>query len=117
MLAWTPGEDYHLEYEELAGEMFVGGVYVRLFLKNPGAALRAPEAFLEGLMAEYLSAVADDSPPRRDAALLLAAAAVELLRRNPGLADHAVALGYVDRLLRLLSARLQVSGMAPSTTP
>lgn len=37
---------------------------------------------------------------------MLSAAAVELLRGHPLLADHAVSLGYVERLLKLLSARL-----------
>lgn len=37
---------------------------------------------------------------------MLSAAAVELLRGHPLLADHAVGLGYVERLLKLLSARL-----------
>ena len=39
-------------------------------------------------------------------ALLLAAAAVELVRGHPLLADHAVSLGYIDRLLKLLAARV-----------
>lgn len=37
---------------------------------------------------------------------MLSAAAVELLRGHSLLADHAVSLGYVERLLKLLSARL-----------
>ena len=37
---------------------------------------------------------------------MLSAATVELLRGHPLLADHAVSLGYVERLLKLLSARL-----------
>ena len=41
-----------------------------------------------------------------DRALLLSAAAVELLRGHPLLADHAVSLGYVDSLFKLLAARL-----------
>ena len=42
--------------------------------------------------------------------MLLAAAAVELLRSHPLLGDHAVGLGYVDKLLRLLAARLPPAG-------
>ena len=43
-------------------------------------------------------------------AVLLAAAAVELLRSHPLLGDHAVGLGYIDKLLRLLAARLPPPG-------
>ena len=39
-LDWTPGESYSMQYEGLRDELFVGGVYVRLFLKNPGHPLR-----------------------------------------------------------------------------
>lgn len=39
-LEWSPGESYAMQYEGLRNELFVGGVYVRLFLKNPGHPLR-----------------------------------------------------------------------------
>lgn len=39
-LDWTPGEGYAMKYEGLRDEMFVGGVYVKLFLKSPGHPLR-----------------------------------------------------------------------------
>lgn len=40
-----------------------------------------------------------------DLPLLLSAAAVAALQAQPGLAEHAVSLGYVDKLVRLLAAR------------
>ena len=40
-----------------------------------------------------------------DLPLLLSAAAVAALQAQPGLAEHAVSLGYVEKLLRLLAAR------------
>ena len=95
-----------MHFEGLTAELFIGGVYVRLFLKNPSFPLRAPKAFLEGLLKAYLADVADGSATTQDRALLVAAAAVELLRAHAGLAEHAVTLGYVDRLLKLLSSRL-----------
>lgn len=110
MLTWSPPEDFRVHHEGLNAESFVGGVYVRLFLKNPGFPLRQPKTFLEGLITAYLADVADGSPAAYDRALLVAAAAVELLRHHGGLAEHSVTLGYVDRLLKLLTARLATTG-------
>lgn len=62
------------------------------------------QAFLEGLFEAYCSEVGGRQNSQR--ALMLSAAAVELLRGHPLLADHAVGLGYVQRLLPLLAARL-----------
>lgn len=107
---WTPPEDFSIQFEGLDGELFIGGVYVRLFLRNPGFPLREPKVFLEGLLKVYLAEVAEGSAAARDRALLVAAAAVELLRNHTGLVEHAVTLGYVDRLLKLLSARLASTG-------
>lgn len=62
------------------------------------------QAFLEGLLEDYCTEVGGRK--NSDRALLLSAATVELLRGHPLLADHAVGLGYTDRLLKLLAARL-----------
>ena len=40
VMEWSPGDSYSMQYEVLRNEMFVGGVYVRLFLKSPGHTLR-----------------------------------------------------------------------------
>ena len=54
----------------------VGGIYVRLFLKDPKFPLRNPKRFLEGLLDQYVSSVAathyeanavDPELPRADA--------------------------------------------------
>ena len=44
---WGLPEGWRLEHPALAGEEVVGGVYVRLFLKNPTFPLRSPRAFLQ----------------------------------------------------------------------
>lgn len=45
------------------------------------------------------------APADVDLAVLLSAAAVAVLQHHPPLAEHAVALGYVDKLVKLLAAR------------
>jgi DnaJ family protein C protein 13 len=47
-------DSFFVQYKSLAAELCVGGVYVRLFLKEPGFNLRDPRKFLEALMARFL---------------------------------------------------------------
>jgi DnaJ family protein C protein 13 len=115
-LDWTPGDSYSMKYEGLRDEMFVGGVYVCLFLKSPGYPLKNPQAFLEGLLERYtktIAAEASSAPPVEsidvDAAVLLSAAAVAAIHHHPLLAEHGVALGYASKLVRALASRVPSS--------
>jgi DnaJ family protein C protein 13 len=122
-LDWTPGDSYSLDYEELHDEMFVGGVYVRLFLKTPGHPLKNPQTFLEGLLERYTKIIAAVDPLAIstaasplvvesvdvDAAVFLSAAAVAAIHHHPLLAEHGVALGYVSKLIRALASRVPPS--------
>lgn len=83
--------------------MQVGGIYVRLFLKDPKFPLRNPKRFLEGLLDQYLSSIASSHYSTQamdpELPLLLSAALVSLLRVHPALADHVGYLGYVPKLV------------------
>lgn len=47
--------EYNVFYEELANEIFIGGVYIRLFLKQPTFRLSNPVLFLEKLVENWES--------------------------------------------------------------
>ncbi|XP_022144872.1 dnaJ homolog subfamily C GRV2 [Momordica charantia] len=89
--------------QEMRDEPQVGGIYVRLFLKDPKFPLRNPKRFLEGLLDQYLSSIAathyDTESFNPELPLLLSAALVSLLRVHPALADHVGYLGYVPKLV------------------
>lgn len=108
---WSPPANYQLEYDKLRGEVYVGGVYVRLFLKNPKYPVRDPVKFAEALVEQYLqdltvaAANGDGSAAALDRCLVLSAAAVALLQGHGLLADHIAQLGYTGRLLSLLAGR------------
>ncbi|XP_047308725.1 dnaJ homolog subfamily C GRV2-like [Impatiens glandulifera] len=88
--------------QEMRDEPQVGGIYVRLFLKDPKFPLRNPKKFLEGLLDQYLSSIAAthyDQAVDPELPLLLSAALVSLLRVHPTLADHVGYLGYVPKLV------------------
>ncbi|MBA0810306.1 hypothetical protein Gohar_002310, partial [Gossypium harknessii] len=70
--------------QEMRDEPQVGGIYVRLFLKDPKFPLRNPKRFLEGLLDQYLSSIAathyESESVDPELPLLLSAALVSLLR-------------------------------------
>ncbi|KAI3814570.1 hypothetical protein L1987_14210 [Smallanthus sonchifolius] len=109
--------------QEMRDEPQVGGIYVRLFLKDPKFPLRNPKKFLEGLLDQYLSSIAathhDTHGPNPELPLLLSAALVSLLRVHPALADHVGYLGYVPKLLSAVAfeARRETMSSEESRMP
>ncbi|KAK9102564.1 hypothetical protein Sjap_019818 [Stephania japonica] len=92
--------------QEMRDEPQVGGIYVRLFLKDPKFPLRNPKRFLEGLLDQYVSSIAAthyESQVDPELPLLLSAALVSLLRVHPALADHVGYLGYIPKLVAAMA--------------
>ncbi|GIM04041.1 hypothetical protein Vretimale_8678, partial [Volvox reticuliferus] len=100
---WALPPGAAVQYDKLRGELFVGGAYVRLFLKNPKHPLRNPAKFAEGLLERYLSELASANRDS-DLLVLLAAALVALLRSHSLLAEQLCRGGYVSKLLAQLGA-------------
>ncbi|KAK3153377.1 hypothetical protein QOZ80_2BG0171510 [Eleusine coracana subsp. coracana] len=98
----------------------VGGIYVRLFLKDPKFPLRNPKRFLEGLLDQYVSSVAathyEANAVDPELPLLLSAALVSLLRVHPALADHVGYLGYVPKLVAAMAYEGRRETMASGQT-
>ena len=44
---WSVPENFQLSLEDVSGEIVVSGVYLRLFVANPGWVLRKPKQFME----------------------------------------------------------------------
>ncbi|XP_052199960.1 dnaJ homolog subfamily C GRV2 [Diospyros lotus] len=101
--------------QEMRDEPQVGGIYVRLFLKDPKFPLRNPKRFLEGLLDQYLSSIAAthfDQAFDPELPLLLSAALVSLLRVHPALADHVGYLGYVPKLVSAVAYEARRESMS-----
>jgi DnaJ family protein C protein 13 len=100
-------DEYKFRFEELDNEIFVGGVYVRLFMKQPEFPLRNPKRFLEGLLKEYFKRSLEESQKAGgidvSMPVLLSAATVSLLRIHKLLSEHAASLGYISSLLKFIS--------------
>ncbi|KAL1547941.1 DnaJ subfamily C grv2 [Salvia divinorum] len=105
--------------QEMRDEPQVGGIYVRLFLKDPKFPLRNPKRFLEGLLDQYVSSIPaphyDGQAVDPELPLLLSAALVSLLRVYPALADHVGYLGYVPKLVSAVASEASRESMASDT--
>ena len=51
---WSVPENFQLYPEDVSGEVVVSGVYLRLFVANPGWVLRRPKQFMEDLLENML---------------------------------------------------------------
>ena len=54
---WSVPENFQLSLEDVSGEVVVSGVYLRLFVANPGWVLRRPKQFMEDLLENMLVSV------------------------------------------------------------
>jgi DnaJ family protein C protein 13 len=122
---WALAPGAAIRYAKLAGEVYVGGVYVRLFMKNPRYAIRDPKRFSEALLHKFLAELqgapgssggSGGGAEHTSTLLLLSAAAVALLQGHALLADHVAQLGYASRLLVCLGARTAAIPAPPPPT-
>jgi len=119
--AITPG--FVVKYKKLEDELYIGGVYVRLFLKEPTFNLRDPSGFLEMVMQcwahelERLTTGKDNcakqhsssndysdslSTARQDVLQLVTSASVYLCKVRSPLCDKLAEWGYMPRTLEFL---------------
>lgn len=86
----------------VSNEIVVSGVYLRLFVSNPGWTLRKPKQFLSDLL-DFVVDNISKTTTENDVLELSTTALVELLRSQPNLADDIPVLGHIPKLFKLLS--------------
>ena len=50
---WNLPEDFSVAYTDVQGEMTIGGVFLRLYIANPGWVLRKPKEFVIELLEKW----------------------------------------------------------------
>jgi len=110
-LAWSLPESFHLSLEDVSGEIVVSGVYLRLFVANPGWVLRKPKQFMEDLLERLLVLMGNN----RDAQVLelVTDSLVRLLEAQVALTDQLPATGYINRLLSTMNTNGESSQKPP----
>ena len=94
---YTPDPEFSVTYAALNDEIYIGGIYLRIFLQNPQYSLRRPEKFIEGLL-EHHERLAAAEGMAKDLGTV-ATAVITVLKVQSMLCDHIANLGYVERLL------------------
>uniref|UniRef100_A0A1A8JGA7 DnaJ (Hsp40) homolog, subfamily C, member 13 n=1 Tax=Nothobranchius kuhntae TaxID=321403 RepID=A0A1A8JGA7_NOTKU len=101
-VSWKLPEDFTVAYGSGQGELEVGGVFLRIFIAQPGWVLRKPREFLVSLL-ETLSELLEKNNPNGEALETITTAAVCLFSTHSHLADQVPPLGHLPRVLAALN--------------
>lgn len=102
-LPQLPG-DFEVIYENVSGEVVVGGVFLRLLIKQPNWAFRKPKEFLVAIMDKYIQLA---SKAQMDADTVhsleqVTEALTALLMAQPDLSNHVPQLGHLHKLVAVM---------------
>ncbi|XP_067952104.1 dnaJ homolog subfamily C member 13-like [Watersipora subatra] len=101
---FTLPEDFAVVYTESAGEMVVGGVFLRLFIANPTWVLRKPKEFLVELLEKWCALTSTNSP-NGEHLETVTTALVFLFKSQPILLESVPQLGHIPKILKAMTAR------------
>jgi DnaJ homolog subfamily C member 13 len=59
---WSLSESFAVVYSNIEGELIIGGVFLRLFIANPGWVLRKPKEFIVELLEKWSEIVSVANP-------------------------------------------------------
>lgn len=119
--------DYSVLYRQLSQEIFVGGVYIRLFLKQPTYRLSNPVFFLEKLVEFWESSFNAQVPVsgiireqvgesdssalilgKEDFLMLVTSCIVCVVKGEPSVLDHLLSWGFANTLCEFLRRALDL---------
>jgi len=100
---WDIPPNFEVVYTTVAGEVVVGGVYLKLFTKQPGWSLRNPKQFLVSLFDKYFE-VAQGNPGEHPITVI-GDAIVLLLSVQSQLPAYAASIGLVAKLFAVMASR------------
>lgn len=87
-----------------SSELVVSGVYLRLFISNPGWTLRKPKQFLADLLDFIVDNISRNGVDK-NILDISTTALVLLLNAQPNLADSVPVLGHIPKFFRQLSVQ------------
>ncbi|KAG8009572.1 DnaJ-like protein subfamily C member 13, partial [Nibea albiflora] len=99
---WKMPEDFTVACGAGQGELEVGGVFLRIFIAQPGWVLRKPREFLVSLL-ETMTELLEKNNPNGEALETVTTAAVCLFSTQTQLADQVPPLGHLPRILAALN--------------
>jgi DnaJ family protein C protein 13 len=100
---WDIPNNFEVVYTTVAGEVVVGGVYLKLFIKQPGWSLRNPKQFLVTLFDKYFE-LAQGSPGEHPI-VTVGDAIVLLLTVQSQLPAYTASIGLIAKLFSVMTSR------------
>lgn len=61
-MKWNLPEDFSVVYTNVEGELTIGGVFLRLYIANPGWVLRKPKDFMVELLEKWSELTSISNP-------------------------------------------------------
>ncbi|MGH0123457.1 UNVERIFIED_CONTAM: hypothetical protein FKN15_011972 [Acipenser sinensis] len=95
-------EEFTVAYGSAQGELSVGGVFLRIFIAQPGWVLRKPREFLVSLF-EKLTELLGKNNPNNETLETVTTATVCLFSTQTQLADQVPPLGHLPKILQALN--------------
>eukprot|EP01107_Rhizomastix_libera_P008652 TRINITY_DN239_c0_g1_i5.p1 TRINITY_DN239_c0_g1~~TRINITY_DN239_c0_g1_i5.p1 ORF type:complete len:2272 (+),score=570.58 TRINITY_DN239_c0_g1_i5:31-6816(+) len=115
---FTVADDFKITFQELKDEVQIGGVYIRLFLKQPTWGLNDPKGFAEAIMNKYIETLTRPSKSTSESSdaepfasidvntlKVAAKTGVTLFLANGQICDHIAKTGHLAKLISLLDAQ------------
>lgn len=99
---WSQDQDVQIDHGIGTGELVISGIYIRLFIANPGWVLRKPREFLTDLLENMLNMMSSKDTDLQKLEELTTAF-VKLLSAQPNLAEFVPATGYISRIFATMS--------------
>ncbi|XP_055697619.1 dnaJ homolog subfamily C member 13 isoform X2 [Phlebotomus papatasi] len=97
-------KDPEMLQDIVTNELVVSGVYLRLYVANPGWTLRKPKQFLSDLLDFVVENISKSGGEKQKEVLDVSTSAlVSLLNAQPNLADAIPVLGHIPKFFRQLS--------------
>lgn len=101
---WSLSEDFAVVYTDVQGELTIGGVFLRLFISNPGWVLRKPKEFLTELMEKWTELTKIQNP-EGEVLETVTTAIVYLFTSQSAMLDQLPQLGYIPKVFQAMSHR------------
>ena len=95
-------EDVSINHGVDSNELVISGIYVRLFIANPGWVLRKPREFLTDLMETAIQLMKSQQQPDQQKLEEVTTALIKLLSTQPNLAEIVPATGYLSRVFSVM---------------
>lgn len=101
---WNLPEDFSVVYTNVEGELTVGGVFLRLFISNPGWVLRKPKEFMVELLEKW-SELTGIANPNGELLETVTLGIVSFFTVQAVMLDQVPQLGHIPKIFKVMTSR------------